>query len=361
MHKTKFLFALFAVLFITSFSFSQNTIIQKTDTSGFYKLNEVVVSATRTNSNTLELANSISVIDSEQISNSNSNNVFDILKNETGVSFTRQGGNGSLSNLYIRGANSSHTLVLIDGVEANLNNDPSGVYDFSSLPVDNIDRIEVLRGPQSTLYGSDALAGVINIITKKGNGSPKLSLLTEGGSYNTYKTLAGINGSVQKLNYTFSLSRTGSDGFSAASEKYRNTENDGYTFNNLSSVLGYNFSENAEINLYSRITKSKSDYDQFGGMFGDDPTYIFNQEETSFRGEGKFKFFNSTWNQKLGISFIRNVRKYSFDTSAASIYYSRSLYDGRKYKLDWQNDFQVSNSNLLTAGVDLEFDDASSE
>ena len=361
MHKTKFLFALFAIFLLTSFSFSQNTIIQKTDTIGFYKLNEVVVSATRTDSNTLELANSISVIDSEQISNSNSTNVFDILKSETGISFTRQGGNGSLSNLYIRGANSSHTLVLIDGVEVNLNNDPSGVYDFSALPIDNIERIEVLRGPQSTLYGSDALAGVVNIITKKGNGSPKFSLLTEGGSYNTYKALAGINGSIQKLNYTFSLSRIASDGFSSASEKYGNSEKDGYTFNNLSSVLGYNFNENVEINLYSRFTKSKSDYDQFGGMFGDDPTYVFNQEETSFRGEGKIKLFNGDWNQKLGLSFIRNVRKYSFDTSAASIYYSHSLYDGRKYKLDWQNDFRVNKSNLLTAGIDLEFDEASSE
>ncbi|MEO8230764.1 MAG: TonB-dependent receptor plug domain-containing protein, partial [Ignavibacteriota bacterium] len=187
MYKTKFLFSLFISLFALHSGFSQQSIIQKTDTTGFYKLNEVVVTATKTNSNSLEIANSISVIDAEQISNSNANNVFDVLKNEAGVSFTRQGGNGTLSNLYIRGANSSHTLVLIDGVEVNLTNDPSGVYDFSALPVDNIERIEVLRGPQSTLYGSDALAGVVNIITKKGNGTPKFSLLTEGGSYNTYK------------------------------------------------------------------------------------------------------------------------------------------------------------------------------
>ncbi len=92
-----------------------------------------MITATKTPTNTLELANSISVIDSIQISNSNSNNVFDVLKNETGISFTRQGGNGTLSNLYIRGANSSHTLVLIDGVEVNLTNDPSGVYDFSAF------------------------------------------------------------------------------------------------------------------------------------------------------------------------------------------------------------------------------------
>ena len=361
MYKTHLLLVLLSIFIFSIFTFPQNSIVQKTDTAGFYKLNEVVISATRTNSNTIELANSISIIDAEQISNSNSNNVFDILKNETGISFTRQGGNGTLSNIYLRGANSSHTLVLIDGVELNLTNDPSGVYDFSTLPADNIDRIEVLRGPQSTLYGSDALTGVINIITKKGTGSPKFSLLTEGGSYNTYKGVLGLNGSVKKFNYSTAISRTGSDGFSAASEKYGNTEKDGYTFNNVSSVLGYDFSNNAEFNLFTHFTKSKADYDQFGGMFGDDPTYVFNQEEYSFRGEGKFKLLDGNWNQKIGLSFIRNMRKYSFDTSSASVYYSHSLYDGRKYKLDWQNDFRLAKSNLLTAGVELEFDEASSE
>lgn len=361
MHKTKFLFALFAVFIFSSITFTQNNIIQKTDTAGFYKLNDVVITATRTKANTIELANSISVIDSTQISNSNANNVFDLLKNETGISFTRQGGTGTLSNIFLRGANSSHTLVLIDGVEVNLTNDPSGVYDFSALPIDNIDRIEVLRGPQSTLYGSDALAGVINIITKKGNGAPKFSLLAEGGTYNTYKTQLGLTGSVQKLNYSVALSRTGSDGFSNASEKYGNKEKDGYTFNNLSSILGYNISENTEVNFYTRFTKSKSDYDQFGGAYGDDPTYVFNQEEFSVRGEGKLKLLDGNWNQKIGLSFIRNVRKYSYDTSSVSIYYSHSLYDGRKYKLDWQNDFALDKNNLLTAGLEYESEETSSE
>ncbi len=361
MHNTKFLFALFTLLVFSQITFAQNSIIQKTDTSGFYRMNEVVISATKTLSNSVELASSISVIDSIQISNSNSNNVFDVLKNETGISFTRQGGNGTLSNIYIRGANSSHTLVLIDGVEVNLTNDPSGVYDFSALPIDNIERIEVLRGSQSTLYGSDALAGVINIITKKGNGSPRFSLLTEGGSYNTYKAQLGVNGSLQELTYSVALSRTGSDGFSNASEKYGNTEKDGYTFNNISSILGYNISENAQVNFYTRFTKSKSDYDQFGGAFGDDPTYVFNQEEFSVRGEGKVKSLDGKWNQKLGLSFIRNVRKYSYDTSASNIFYSHSLYDGRKYKLDWQNDFQLNESNLFTSGVDFEYEEMTSE
>ncbi len=361
MHKTKFFFSIFTFFLYSSFTFSQNTIIQKTDTAGYYRLNEVVITATRTYANTLELANSISVIDSAQITRSNLDNVFDILRNETGLSYTRQGGRGSLSNIYLRGGNTSHTLVLIDGVEVNLTNDPGGVYDFSALTLDNIERIEILRGPQSTLYGSDAMAGVVNIITRKGDGPAKFSLLTEGGTYNTYKAKFGMNGSVEKFNYSLSLSRTGSDGFSNAAEKYGNTEKDGFIFNNFSSILGYNFNSDAEINFYTRFTKSRADYDQFGGEFGDDPTYIFNQEEFLIRGEGKFKFLDNIWQQKIGLSFFRNVRKYSYDTSSASVYYSRSLYDGRKYKLDWQNDFRLNENNLLTAGLEFETEEASSE
>ncbi len=361
MHTTKFFLLFFSVFLFPALIYPQNSLIKKNDSSLYYKLNDIVITATKTPTRFLEIANSISTIDSVQIANSNVSNLFDLLKHETGLSFTRQGGNGTLSNLYIRGSNSSHTLVLIDGVEMNLTNDPSGVYDFSALPIDNIERVEVLRGPQSTLYGSDALAGVINIITKKGFGAPKFSLLTQGGSYNTYKGTLGLSGSFNQFNYSASVSRAGSDGFSNASEKYGNTEKDGYTFNNASGLIGYKLNENAELNLFTRFTKSRSDYDQFGGPFGDDPTYVFKQEEFSIRSEFKNNFFEGFWNNKIGVSFIRNVRKYSFDTSSASIYYSRSLYDGRKYKIDWQNDFKLANWNLLTAGVELEFDEASSE
>jgi vitamin B12 transporter len=360
MPKTKILLYLFAV-FIFSTAYSQNSIIQKTDSAGVYKLTDVVVTATKTKTNTLGLANSISIIDSAQISNSNSTNVFDVLKNEVGMSFTRQGGVGTLSNIYIRGANSSHTLVMVDGIEVNLTNDPSGVYDFSALPTDNIERIEVLRGPQSTLYGSDAMAGVVNIITKKGYGSPKVTLFTEGGSYNTYKGLAGFNGSIDKFNLSATLSRTKSDGFSNADKILGNTEKDGYKIDNFSSALGYNLSESSNINLYTRFTNSRSDYDQFGGRLGDDPTYVFNQQEFSLRAEGNLKMLDGIWDQKIGFNFLRNVRKYSYDTSSASIYFSHSLYDGRLYKLDWQNDFKIAKSNLLTAGAELKFEEASSE
>ncbi len=101
-------------------------------------------------------------------------------------------------------------------VEVNMPNDPSNFYNFFSLPLDNTNRIEILRGPQSTLYGSDALTGVINIITQKGKGKPAFNLGFEGGSYDTYKGTITSLGSVGKFNYSAAFSRTKSDGYSCS-------------------------------------------------------------------------------------------------------------------------------------------------
>jgi len=350
--KNLFLLSFCSVFFFSQLNFPQEKIVEKTEVQGLYKLSEVVVSATRTQTSTLELANSVTVIDSAEIANRNSSNVFDLLKNEYGVSYTRQGGPGTLSNINIRGGNSSYTLVLVDGIEVNLNNDPSNFYDFASLSTDNVQSIEILRGPQSTLYGSNSLAGVINVITKKGIGKPSFSLLSEAGSYKTFKNTLGMNGNVSDFNYSVTLGRAESEGFSAASEKYGNTEKDGYKKNNISARLGYDFTETAQLNLLMSYNNSKSDYDQTAGKFGDDPTYIFNQEEFSFRGEGKFDLLDGKWNQKIGASIFRNVRKYNFDYSKFNAAASNSSYDGRRIKIDWQNNFNLLENHLLTFGIE---------
>lgn len=359
--KKHFVRLFFAVFLFSRVNFSQEKIVEKTDIQGFYKLSEVVISATKNQTSTLELANSVTVIDSAEIADKNSANVFELLKNECGISFTRQGGAGTLSNIYIRGGNSDHTLVLIDGVEVNLNSDPSNVYDFAFLSTDNIQSIEILRGPQSTLYGSNSLAGVINIITKKGAGKPNFSLLAEAGSYKTYKTSLGMNGNVTNFNYSVTLGRSESEGFSAASERYGNFEKDGYVKDNISARFSYDFAETAEINVFMKYNNSKSDYDQFGGKFGDDPTYVFDQEEFSFRSEGKLHLFEGKWKQKIGASIFRNIRKYNFDVSEYNSASSRSSYDGRKIKFDWQNNFNLIENHLFTFGLETEKEETVSE
>jgi vitamin B12 transporter len=358
MQKLSLTIHLFFICFISSAVLAQENIVQKTDTSNVYKLTDVVITANRTNTNTLELANSISVIDSVEIANKKNVSVFNLLKNEYGLSTIQTGPLGGLSTISIRGANAGHTLVLIDGVEMNLPSDASTLFDFANLPVESIDRIEVLRGPQSTLYGSDALAGVVNIITRKGIGKPKLNLIAEGGSFNSFKGSAGLTGNHNKLNYLISFAHTQSDGFSAAGEKYGNTEKDGYNGNNISSRFGYDFNSNAGINLFIRFTKANADLDQFGGEFGDDPSYISKVEEFTTRAEGFFRLFDGLWEQKIGTSFYKNARKYSYDSTFNNPVSSRNLYDGKKFKADWQNNFHLAANNLLTFGVESEIEQA---
>jgi vitamin B12 transporter len=339
---------------------------QSRDSLKNYQLHDVVITATRTENSLMNLGNSISLIDSAEINKRNKLTVFDLLKEEYGISFNSQGGANKLASIYTRGANPNHTLVLVDGVELNLTNDPGNTYDFSALPTDNVARIEVLRGPQSTLYGSNAMAGVINIITQKGSGAPRFSLSSEGGSYGTYKGMANLSGSYDIFNYSVAVSRFKTNGFSSASANYGNTEKDGSDNYNLTSRFGLNLLQNSGVvdnlnfNLFYRFTKGNSDYDQWGGLHGDDPTFVFHLQEAALRGEANAALFNGLWNSTLGASFFRNVRNYSYDSTTFNPYSSTSFYDGSKVKFDWQNNFKLTEWNLFTFGIESENEEANS-
>jgi vitamin B12 transporter len=334
--------------------YSQNSIIQKDDSTGYYKMSDVVVTATRTETPSIELANSISVIDSAEIVNSKKDNVADLLRDEYGLDVVQQGGPGKLTSVFLRGGGSEHTLVLIDGIEMNMPSDPGNTYDFSNLPVDNIRRIEILRGPQSTLYGSDAMAGVINIITKTGSGNNKYNLSAEGGSYGTYKAAGSITGSSNNVNYQLNLVRNKTAGFSSASSKYGNTEKDGASNFIGSLKTGLNIENNFLLNFFYQYTNGNADYDQSGGEYGDDPTYIYKLEENIFRLETIYSDEDNFWNGKAGLSYMRNVRRYSYDSTLYNPASSNSMYDGKKMKFDFQNTFNFAKPFSLTAGVEHE-------
>ena len=350
----------FTFLFFFLFAFpvnAQNKSADNIDSVKTYLLKEVVVTATKTAVPEYELASSISVIDSSTISNSNSSTVLDLLQSQYGVSISHQGGRGSISQVYLRGGNPDFTLVQVDGIEMNMPNDINNTFDFTDLSVDNIYRIEILRGPQSTLYGSNAISGVINIITKKGIGKPKLNISLEGGSYNSYKGLALLSGSVKKLNYSLSFSREKTDGFSSANVRFGNNERDGSARYNINSRIGLTFKNNFNIDLFIHFTKAKSDLDQFGGKFGDDPTYIYNLEQGAYKLRGKILLLNGKWEQTVSVSFLKNLRRYNFNNVSAL---SRSFYDGRRVKFAWQNNFNFKN-NLITIGIEREVESANSD
>src|SRR5437899_4400033 len=164
----------------------------------------VVVSATKIETPINEIGSSVTVIADDEIERNQRRSLPDALQTVPGLNIVQTGGPGGKTSVFMRGSNSNHTKVVIDGVEAN---DPSqdGVFDFGQVLTADIERVEVLRGPQSSLYGSDAIGGVVNIVTKKGEGPPQFTGRLEGGSFGTFNQSASVRGSVSRFRYSFNV------------------------------------------------------------------------------------------------------------------------------------------------------------
>ncbi|MGE5350612.1 MAG: TonB-dependent receptor plug domain-containing protein [Acidobacteriota bacterium] len=355
----------FTICFLTLFSLlCQNAILRASgnpDSLKTYNLKGVVVTASRTATPIKETASSITVIGEDEIKNSGKVSLSEILSNVAGLSVVRQGGPGGLSGIFMRGANPEQTLFLIDGVAVNDPSSLSNSYDMSNFPLDNIERIEVLRGPQSTLYGSEAMAGVISIFTKKGSGKPNYSLSLEGGSYDTYKGNASLNGSLSFIDYSLGYSRYDTKGFSSADEKYGNSEKDGNLNNSLFSRVGMKFSDNFSLDFMFNYTKAKTGLDQ-NEMKGDDPNFTYNLEESFFKSSGSLLSFNGKWKQSLSASLMRHISHAVDQTdSLRPLTSSVAYFNGTRIKLDWQNEVKLYEKNILVFGLESDFEKANTE
>ena len=322
-------------------------------------LNEIVVSATRTETPYYNVASSVSIITAEQISQKQYSSVVDLLREIPGVTIIQQGGPGKLSYVYLRGTNSNHTLVLVDGIEMNDPSSPNNAFDFSFLNTHDIDKIEIVRGPQSTLYGSEALAGVISIFTKNGGPKNNYSIQTEGGTNNFFKAIIGTSGSYGVIDFFISVNRLGSDGVSASNSKFGNKEKDGFTNNGLTSGFGIKIGDYGKINLSYRFTKGESDLDQ-SEKFGDDPNYKYKIEEQLFRIAYSKNFFDGNLETRLNTSLIKRINSSLDDFDALHpMIYSDSYNSASRIKLDWQNNLRFIDNNFITIGVETEQEKAS--
>ncbi|MCP4657777.1 MAG: TonB-dependent receptor, partial [bacterium] len=140
---------------------------------------EIVVTANRLEAPAETVGSSVTVITAEEIARRRKTSVAELLRTVPGIEVARSGGPGQVTSLFIRGGNSSHALVLVDGVR--VNSATTGAFDFADLPADAIERIEIVRGPQSTLYGSEAVAGVVSITTRRGSPGFHVAALAEAG------------------------------------------------------------------------------------------------------------------------------------------------------------------------------------
>ncbi len=183
-------------------------------------LSPVVVTATRTEVPLAETSASVTVVTQEEIQQQQASTVVEALRLVPGLDVVQDGSRGTVADVLIRGGTSNHTLVLIDGVE--VNSVTLGSFDFSNLTTENIDRIEVLRGGGGTLYGSHAIGGVINIITKKGEGAPTITISAEGGKGATHRETLSFSGSHGIVGVSGSLASVDTDGFHRFNDGYRN-------------------------------------------------------------------------------------------------------------------------------------------
>lgn len=324
---------------------------------------EIVVTATRIETPAQEVASSVTVISKEELKRMKKTTVLEALEEILGLTIIQNGPAGGAASTFVRGANSEHTLFLMDGVELNDPISPARSFDLAHFILDSIERIEILRGPQSTLYGSDALSGVVNIITKKGQGEPKLNLSSAGGSYGTFINSAGLDGGTEKIHYSLGVNYLQSSGFSSASTEYEgNKEKDGYRNLSLSGRFGYKFTNNLELDLILRTLKTRIEVDNSGGDYGDDPNNVQENNALFLKGEFRTLLMGNRWEQKLGLSLVDYNRTHENPTdSVHPIDSEEGFFKSALFKIDWQNNFFLHETNTLTFGINHQQEQGESE
>ncbi|HTN75471.1 MAG TPA: TonB-dependent receptor [Pirellulaceae bacterium] len=315
------------------------------------------ITPTRTPTLIGKTGTALTVITQQDIANSEMSSVAEVLRGKTGLDVVRSGGPGGQTSVFLRGANSQQTKVLLDGIPMN---DPSNAtrgFDFSSLDVENIERIEVLRGPQSLLYGSDAIGGVVNVITKRGNGPTTATVSGMGGSFGTYRTAANVSGGDDLKYFSLGGSYLATDGISAASKYNGNTENDGFKNGTLSGRFGITPSDQVNIDYVFRYTDADAKVDSFDfatGLPFDNFTERNLLNAFYNRVQMQSLFLDGGIEQIVGFSLTDYHRR---DTDPGP--YVSPVFDGQSRTVDWQLNCLLTETNTFTVGAQYYAEDAS--
>lgn len=324
---------------------------------------DVVVTATRVETPEKGVGSSITVITAEELLRTRRTSVVEALEAVLGLSVLQNGGRGAAASVMVRGAGSEHTLVLLDGVEINDPVNPARSCDLAHLALSQIERIEVLRGPQGLLYGSDALGGVINIITRSGRGRPRLSLAASADSYQTLSTDLSLAGSSQSMEYALSVFHERTAGISAASAAYPgNVERDGYRGLTVAGRVAQKLGSSARLTIGLRAVQDRTELDLFGGPGGDDPNSVQDYGALFLTTQLRALAAAGRWESVVSLSWTGARR--DNDNPADDLHPQESdsgLYRSALLKLDWQNNLRFLADHTVTAGLELETERARSE
>ncbi|MEN3929893.1 TonB-dependent receptor [Microvirga sp. W0021] len=331
------------------------------------RLPEIVITATRSPTAISDSGSAISVITADEIAKNVSNDISGVLRSVPGLDVNTSGGPGSVTSVRIRGAESKNTLVLIDGIRMNDPADTGGGFDFSGIVPVDIERIEVLRGPQSALYGSDAMGGVINIITKRGKGKPRVTVSAEGGSYGSKGLKASVSGSNGPVSYAFSVSGYDTDGYSRYGYRIkritkdfpRKLERDPSKQLGLNGRLVFALNDTTELEIGGYSSLNVSDYDSGWGDFPDTPS---RSRQGLLDGYVRLKnlMFNGRLTNQITISGnvtdrrYRAIDFYSYGYGAPEKSWAKDYYRGKRIAAEYQGDLKLDQFGTFTFGAKTE-------
>ena len=313
----------------------------------------IVVTANRSATPVDQVGSSISLITAEDLEAKQANVLIDVLRDVPGVSFSRNGGVGSVTSVRIRGAESDQTVVLIDGVKLNDPSQPGGGFNFANLLVGNIDRIEVLRGPQSSLYGSQALGGVINILTREPSEPFAGTVHAEIGELNSATLRAEVSGTVERFRYALAAGVFETDGISALDERAGGRERDPFSNLGLSGKASYEIAPSITAKLSGWWSQSEVGIDGFPApafRFADTNEVSETEEEILAAGLD-FALLDGLVENSLSVNRTRTDRvNRNPDLSIPTTF----LAEGVNERLDYQARFDISKNIQFVAGVDAE-------
>lgn len=303
----------------------------------------VIVTATRIPTRINEVIADVTVIDRAAIEQAGPATLPELLARQPGLHLVDNGGRGKIASIFMRGTGSAHALLLVDGVP--LGSVTTGQPSLHNLPLSQIERIEILRGPASSLYGSDAIGGVIQIFTKRGEGPARFTAYAGIGSNATREAQSGISGSSGPLSYSFSAARYTTDGFNVAADPQRfntinfslpNPDDDGYRNTALNGRLVYEIAKGHQIGATILEAKSRNYFDRGG------PTVdAYNNDKTRAYGVFLRNRLNDVWTSEL--------RWGSSEDESESFAPDRSLFATIQTQWIWQNDFRLPVGKLLVA------------
>ncbi len=307
-------------------------------------LTPVVVTATRFETPQEEVTTSISVITAEDIRSRQAETVLEVLRDVPGLDVVQTGSRGNVTSVFIRGANSNQALVLIDGVE--VNSTTTGGFDFAHLTTESIERIEILRGAGGTLYGSQAVGGVINIITKRGEGAPEVTLSAEGGNFLTHREVLGLRGGEGKFGYSLTTARLATEGFHRVNDDYRNLATSGrldYRLTEDSSLKGIFHFVKTDLGLFNNNNF-------IPGVAAPSARFAVSQYVAKLEWDQRIL---PGWDYRISGSLFKEHDKFSKDPDAVSTGRPRNRIRPEIGSAEFQTNYRWGEWSMTTLGVEF--------